>query len=464
METVDIIAGETSSCWIDGSGTLQSGALTIDSSLFFNSTATLAGLSFSQGTLTTAFAPTNYQYSFTDQISGSLSFSIVKTAGQNTSYTWNGSPGSWAATSSNAMSSESLAIDPNKSDNLTITVVAPDGSTSSTYTVHVPLNISTSTALATVADDLSGVYTLTSDITTSGTWTPIGTNATPFNGTFDGNGHSVSLNITSGGTNTGLFDTVGSSGTVKNLSLSGTINTTQANGCVGSVAGNNYGTITNCTSSVSVTTTSSNGAGGIVGNNLPTGAVTYCVSTGSVSSLGDGVGGIAGTSSGSLYRCYATGPVHTNDTGVGGLVGINSASGTITECYATGNADAGFYYSGGLAGENGGTISDSYARGDASCGHNYAGGFIGINNGTSTVSHCFATGTYTVGKGDYLVASNVSGTFTACYVANPAGGTYYLSTLSTAVPAAWSGTVWGQSASINNGYPYLLYFGSGTIP
>ena len=47
--------------------------------------------------------------------------------------------------------------------------------------------ISDAAGLAAIANNLSGSYVLTTDITLTGTWTPI----TGFSGTFDGGGHII---------------------------------------------------------------------------------------------------------------------------------------------------------------------------------------------------------------------------------------------------------------------------------
>ncbi len=51
--------------------------------------------------------------------------------------------------------------------------------------------IYTENDLKNIANDLSGSYKLMNDIVLSEKWVPIGTAASPFTGTFDGNGHSV---------------------------------------------------------------------------------------------------------------------------------------------------------------------------------------------------------------------------------------------------------------------------------
>lgn len=119
-----------------------------------------------------------------------------------------------------------------------------------------------------------------------------------FGGTFDGNGHKISsINITSEGSQQGLFRYIAETGVVKDLSVSGYI--------------------------------------------MPDGSKSY-------------VGGIAGSNSGSIISCDFTGGVK-GDLASGGIAGINTESGRIVHC----NTDARVYAtkcSGGIAGKNYGTI------------------------------------------------------------------------------------------------------------
>jgi hypothetical protein len=121
--------------------------------------------------------------------------------------------------------------------------------------------------IGTGTDDwtLSADYILTGNITLTKNWTPIGIaspSASRFNGTFDGNGFTISgLTInTPTASNLGMFGVIGS-GTVKNLGLVDVNITGYSN--VGGVAGQIVnGTVTNCfvTGNVAGTT-----VGGIVG-------------------------------------------------------------------------------------------------------------------------------------------------------------------------------------------------------
>ena len=148
-------------------------------------------------------------------------------------------------------------------------------------------------------------YELSTDIDMGDwSWTPLGSE--PFEGSFDGGGHTIRINI-SGATDNyqGLFARIAEGGKVHNLHVSGNINCSNSR-LVGGIAGENNGTISNCWVSADVRSDWSN----------------------SWSVLGAKVGGIAGENNGTVEYCCMTGNVTNNDAGVGGLVGDNS-DGTI---------------------------------------------------------------------------------------------------------------------------------------
>lgn len=183
--------------------------------------------------------------------------------------------------------------------------------------------------------DFSGYYfTLSADINLNGSadnpWQPIGIdNVYPFNGIFDGNGHTVSgLYIDSNDDYQGLFGYIGNSGAVKNLTVSGEVKTTSQS--AGGIAGRNGGEIVNCNSAVNV--------------------------TGSMQ-----IGGIAGRNAGTIEKCsYAAGTV-TGERYQGGIAGYNE--GTITDSYSRGEVDGG-EWTGGISGTNANLIKNCYSVGE----------------------------------------------------------------------------------------------------
>ena len=232
---------------------------------------------------------------------------------------------------------------------------------------------------------LSGSYLLTADIDLGGSggspWTPIGTPSTPFAGTFNGGGNTIS-GLYIDNTNSdyqGLFGYVGTGGTVQNLTVSGTVS---GDHYVGGVVGYNAGTVENCANTSDVTGTGSGNyiyVGGVVGYNTG-GTVTNCYNTGSVSGSGTYTyaGGVVGyNNGGTVTNCYNTGSVSGSGihTYVGGIVGINYA--TLTHCYNTGSV-SGNNQVGGVVGYNTSTVTNCYYLDTtASTG-------IGSNSGTAT--------------------------------------------------------------------------------
>ncbi len=185
--------------------------------------------------------------------------------------------------------------------------------------------------------NLSLYYALGSDIDALATsawnggagFTPIGTVGLPFNGTFDGLGHTISNLVINrpAAADIGLFGSTGTASVIRNVGLVG-----------GSV-------------------TALSSAGGLVGSN--TGTVLNSYNTGTVSG-GSSLGGLLGSNTGAVRNSYATGNV-TGTSSLGGLMG--SSTGPVSNSFAFGNV-SGTSSLGGLMGSSTGTVSDSYATGN----------------------------------------------------------------------------------------------------
>ena len=171
-----------------------------------------------------------------------------------------------------------------------------------TYSVYTPDGLTEWAKAA--QSDLSLNCTLTEDINMTGKeWTPIGNSFQTYNGTFDGQGYSITgLNASS------LFGGIGSA-TVKNLQL---------------VDVELY--------------ESSGGTAGIVTNNY--GQVIACSVTGNINAFST-VGGIANANQGSITACWFAGTLRKNESG--GIVNYNFSIGSITACYWCANTDKGVY-------------------------------------------------------------------------------------------------------------------------
>ena len=222
------------------------------------------------------------------------------------------------------------------------------------------------------ADIVVNENVLKEDGTLNGTpsreWTPIGNYDVQYDGTFDGDGHTISglYFNNSDVEHVGLFGCVGGNGTVKNVCI------LDSYFCgynfVGGVAGgNNYGTVSNCYNT-----------GTVSGNSY--------------------VGGVVGQNAGLVINCYNTGVV-IGIRSVGGVVGYVFIGSTVSNCYNTGTV-SGNEYVGGVVGYvfRGSTVSNCYNTGNIS-GPNYTCGVVGYND-WGTVSNCY----YLTGTADSGIA------------------------------------------------------------
>ena len=207
---------------------------------------------------------------------------------------------------------------------------------------------------------------------------------TPFTGTFDGLGHTISaLTINRPlASNIGLFGQTSAAAQIRNIGLVGGSVTGQDS--VGALVGGASGTISNSYATSTVTGASSN-VGGLVGD-MHASAINNSYSTGTVSG-GTSTGGLLGyNDSGTISNSYATGNVTGTSQDTGGLAG--QSSGTISNSHASGSVQ-GANFTGGLLGRNTGTLSNSYATGSVS-GTTLVGGLVGNNLGS--LSATYATG------------------------------------------------------------------------
>lgn len=212
------------------------------------------------------------------------------------------------------------------------------------------------------AGNLSGNYALGTDIDANGTsgwngvsgFVPVGAPATPFTGTFDGLGHTITdLYINRTGINyVSLFGYADIPAVIKNT---GMVNVNIAGyAYVGGLVGRNRGTITNSYSTGAVAGFGQ--VGGLVGNNYSLSTITNSYSTSTVTFSGTGInpgyfGGLVGWNLGSINNSYSTGTVSGGAAYyVGGLVGHNYSFSYITNSYSTGNV-TGAWGIGGLLGE-----------------------------------------------------------------------------------------------------------------
>lgn len=194
--------------------------------------------------------------------------------------------------------------------------------------------------------DANGNYILTEDITVS---TPY---AKEFSGTFDGDGYTITLAISSNGANyVGLFKKLAGGATIKNVITTGfvTVDTTAKNkDHVGGIAGsvNTYSgniAIEKCQNKASITGGQS--VGGILGSctysNGHSVSIIECANTGDIISKAKQAGGIVGSVSGghTIQNCYNRGTITANSD-KGGIAGFaQNASPVLEKCYTTGDVE-----------------------------------------------------------------------------------------------------------------------------
>lgn len=189
--------------------------------------------------------------------------------------------------------------------------------------------------------DASGSYKLTADITVTEPY------AYDFSGTFDGNGHTVTLNITASTANVGLFSKLAGGAVVKNVITAGSISGKVNNvGGIAGVADTELGaiTISNCKNEAAIK--GNKVVGGILGGCTEDDyalTISACANEGNISGTRN-IGGICGTLENAHFikNCYNSGAV-TGST-IGGILGrgargYSSTTDTpiLENCYNVGN-------------------------------------------------------------------------------------------------------------------------------
>jgi hypothetical protein len=279
---------------------------------------------------------------------------------------------------------------------------------------------------------------LTNNIALTGNWTPIGINDECFEGTFDGQGYTISGVSVSGFRDAGLFGYV-KDGQIKNVNVIATKIKTSSEAGKQSYAG---------------------------------GLVAYYVSTKPIENSSVVADSIVATAANLLALS-------------GGLLGYVHNTVTISNSYAAANVSAlagtAECSSGGLVGFTGSaiTITNSYASGNVSArgSKSYSGGLVGYATANSPISYSYASGNISAGGTPYvggIIGRYSMGTMTSVYYksegASKAAGsgspTGILAILSANLKkqetfSNWNfEEIWGISSEINNGYPYLQSFNS----
>lgn len=241
-----------------------------------------------------------------------------------------------------------------------------DGSAEAPYLIKSKEDLNTLSGFISknAYDCLNLHYLLANDIAyeDGDEFSPIGGDGTTrFNGTFDGNGKTVSgitytCTTAKPGKNTGLFGQLGPQGMIHDLTVDNTFTGYGAGGVAAQVEGEihncvNKGAITatgdpaggiagtlksggiirDCINSGTVLSEKTYGTGGITGKAEQGSSVSGCVNKGSLGGVtqGKALGGIAGMAGGSFTDCRNEGQLTSETASVGGIVGKHASGGLL---------------------------------------------------------------------------------------------------------------------------------------
>ena len=307
---------------------------------------------------------------------------------------------------------------------------------------------------------ISGV--LTAEIDLNGfDWTPIGSSAKKFSGSFDGAGHTIkNLTIDYQTAKSGerlylgLFGyaegTKDNRAAIKNLTVQGSVNagsefSVYSGNVAGVVACGSYVDVSGVISRVNVTVDakvgSACGVGGLAGV-LINSTATNCGSEGNVSGVKN-LGGLcyefyAGTMTG----CYNTGAVSGSGTCVGGIMGYAKQA-AIKDVYNTGAVSTTKNLVGGLVGEmENSSLTNGYSTGKitvSESGGSSVGAAVGWADTLSNVYYLEGTSEKGVGR-DGTAAAKTADELKA-----------------KAMPAALGNGFKRDLGNINGGYPVLSW-------
>lgn len=322
-----------------------------------------------------------------------------------------------------------------------------------------PYLIETSDQLNAIRQDLGAHYRLVNHLDLTATqiwnggrgWQALGSYATPFTGSLDGNGKTIhGIKIDAPLTSYVGFIGVAESATITDLTLSAS-----------SLVAEDY-------------------SGALAG------VLNFCnisrVKTDVTLTAGSFAGGLAGLlAGGSVSECSASAAIIARNYSIGGLLGYVQDNAQISLCSAQGRV-LGYSLVGGFVGELvHGTVSDSYSHA-AVQGSQFLGGFTG-RIGWGEAGHllnCYSTGAVSVNPGGSygggLIGQLYYGTVNGCYwditsstMNSSAGGASAVGL--TTAQMTWPGSqnhfsgwdfssTWAHdSCTQNSGYPYLAWQG-----
>lgn len=219
-------------------------------------------------------------------------------------------------------------------------------------------------------------------------WTEVGqigpNNNREYLGTLDGKGYAINGLYIKG---SGLVGILGTTGVIKNLTITGNIMSTQSS--TGAFAGTCKGKIINCVNKADITSSSSL-AGGIAGSTSnteeKTTVIINCLNSGKISANGGAVGGIVGalSSNNKIENCVNIGDIFSSSSSGFGGIAVNAFVGSAIEnCVNTGNISC---------------IADEASQWVTSPADKNIGGIVGSSS--SAIKSCVSTGNVYVTQPD----------------------------------------------------------------
>lgn len=357
-----------------------------------------------------------------------ITISVVAVADNGVKYRFSQTSQSELSIARNTLAPVTITIDNTTTKN-EITGLLGDGTADNPYRMMTAADLNALRQMVSQGET-GNYFRLTSDLTISDVWTPIGTSTNKFSGTFDGNGHTLTLNIQPNASSFGLFGYINNA-TIENLTLEGDAWTGEYNN-MGALCGQASGTnnITNCTNNIAITGTYS--VGGLIGSVSGPTTLKGCINNAAIKATGSsgskGVGGIIGTASSTITisKCLNTETITSTDANAniytGGLIGYMGSSITMTDCGNTGNlvVNKGFAVAGLVGCCRGGasSITNSYSTGNISISSNptLCGGISTSANGTKpTIANCYFSGEIS-GSANYGLSDILAGYDSSCKV------------------------------------------------
>ena len=382
----------------------------------------------------------------------------------------------WTSSDKTIATVKDGAVTAVKAGTATITAACGEAKATCAVTVKAPVapaqkdgvyQIGTADELVWFAKQVNGGSTaisgvLTAEIDLNGfDWTPIGSSAKKFSGSFDGAGHTIkNLTIDYQTAKSGerlylgLFGyaegTKDNRAAIKNLTVQGSVNagsefSVYSGNVAGVVACGSYVDVSGVISRVNVTVDakvgSACGVGGLAGV-LINSTATNCGSEGNVSGVKN-LGGLcyefyAGTMTG----CYNTGAVSGSGTCVGGIMGYAKQA-AIKDVYNTGAVSTTKNLVGGLVGEmEKSSLTNGYSTGKitvSESGGSSVGAAVGWADTLSNVYYLEGTSEKGVGR-DGTAAAKTADELKA-----------------KAMPAALGNGFKRDLGNINGGYPVLSW-------